>query len=177
MTAAQLLEDPNAPAANSGGFSDDFSPGNGGPDLTPDPAPGKTRTTRKATKSTPPKRAAGGTARADVVADLADELEMLAGLIAMTWAVRDPICAPVLHSQAREIAVSTAALIARSERLLSMMQGSGLLVDVGRLVIAVTPLVAAVRAHHTGPKEVTPDAPDPLAEYAAYIPPGATLPT
>jgi hypothetical protein len=143
-----------------------------GPEMTPDPVPGKpaSRTRRKAAMKAAP-RASVPVSRASAVKDLTAELEMYAQLAALSISARgDEPCAAALSAQSREIAASIAVLIARSEKLLSIAASGGLIADITRLLMAAWPVASAVRAHHgPGRKETTGDS-DALAGFPAYAP-------
>lgn len=152
----------------SGGF-----PGDSGPaPLSPDPAPGRAR---KPAKATQPKATAAKArdasitvSKPQVVAEIAEELQMWLGILAASWALRDPVCAPVLNDQARAIAESVAVLIGRSERLLSLAHGGGLFSDIGRALLAISPVVMVVRAHHVTKTAEEPNSDDALAGYPPF---------
>ena len=171
--AGLLAEDKAAPV-----FSDDFS-GNSGGDLqeglTADPEPGKTtaRTRRKATmKAAPAPRASVPVSRSVAVKELSEELQVYGGMAALTISMRgDEVCAAVVSQQSKAIADATAVLIARSERMLSIMHGGGLLADLVRLAQALLPVVKVVRSHHARRgEEPTSDGADALAGFPAFAP-------
>ena len=174
MALAGLLADKDSSPI----FSDEF-PSNSGGDLSEgmaaDPEPGKPagRTRRKAAMRSPSAPRAGVPAsRAAMVKDLAEEFETYGKMVALSLSVRgDEVCAAALSKQSREIAQSLAVLAARSERVLSVMHGGGLLADIVRLGHALLPVVVAVRSHHSGRKEETNgDGSDALAGFPAYAP-------
>lgn len=167
MGLTQLLDKPKQEEAISGEF-----PENNGTDLgrelTPDPEPGAAPKKRRspAMKAAKPRSAASS--RTAVIGELTTELETYAKMMALTIAVRgDEVCSAALSSQAHEIASALAVLIARSDRMLSIVHGGGLLADLTKLGMAAFPVVQAVREHHSGKKETTSDG-DSLGAFPAY---------
>jgi hypothetical protein len=182
MGIADLLERPASGADNSGTVSDEFLTNSEPGQLAADPTPGRPKRTGRAAAAKPTGKPKGTTAstagRPAMAAELAEELEMYGGLLALSWSVRDPVCAPVLSQQSHEIAVSLAVLISRSERLLAVMHGGGLLADLVRLAHALAPVVIVFRGHHmTRTQEEGPDdgGTDGLGAYPAFRPAGAQL--
>jgi hypothetical protein len=158
-------DDTSVPQAEfSDGIPDDLRA-----EIVPDPVPGKSRA-KPARAPKPP--AAGKPVPVAVKRRLTDELEAYAGMAALAWTVRDPVCGPVLNDQARQIAEALAEIIARNAQLVAWIETTGMVGDWVKLWMAIAPVVSAVRAHHitksVGGNDEGTD--DDLSRYAVYRP-------
>lgn len=128
-------------------FSNEF------PDeIQQDPAPSKpAKTPRSSASSTTPAKPAKGTrkpATAAVRKQVADELHTYLEMAAMTWGLRDEYCAGVLSDTSQDIADRLADLIAPNPKLVEWLHTSGLVGDWLKLLMAVKPVVSAIKDHH-----------------------------
>jgi hypothetical protein len=173
MALAEMLREESAAEAFNGDFPG-ITGAENGQNLAPDPEPGKT-STRRSRKATAPRAAAPReitVSKAVAVRNLTAELEMYAGILALSISARgDEVCGGAISAQSKELASSLAVLIARSEWLLSTVHAGGFIGDVVRVMMAAWPVATAVRAHHSGPRaEGDGSGGDPLAGFAPYTP-------
>jgi len=79
---------------------------------------------------------------------VADEIDMMLKLLAMTWSLSDDHCAPVLNEHSAAIAADLARLVSRSDWLMEHVTTGGLFMDIIKLSATVAPVVKAIWAHH-----------------------------
>lgn len=79
---------------------------------------------------------------------VADEVDMLLKLLAMTWSLSDEECAPVLNECSTAIAADAARLLARSDWLMEHVVTGGLIADSIRFLVTCMPVLRTVWAHH-----------------------------
>lgn len=172
MALAELLREESDTTQNSGEFPR-FSDGEEQGELTPDPTPGKAprKRTRAAAKA-PTVRPPAPVSRAVATRNISEELQVYAGMIALTVSARgDQVCSAAISAQSKELADALAALIARSDWLMSTVHSGGLIRDIVKVAMAGWPIVAAVRAHHGGVREgAEGERADDLAGFAPYRP-------
>lgn len=125
------------------------------PELDRDPEPGKAarkrpRARSEASKTTSARQTRTGgrfTSKKAVQTGIADEIEMYAKMIALTWSMSDEECSGVLNATSRSIADSMAALAVRSEWIVERFDTTTLFADIFKLLHALMPLGRAVMAH------------------------------
>lgn len=134
-----------------------FPPGPGLPLLEPDPEPApETRAKAKSAASSATaksqKRTGGRfVSNKAVQAQIADELDSYAKLLALTWSMTDEHCAGVLNDTSAAIAADLARLIGRSDYLVEKFQTTSLIGDCFKLLHSAFPLIRAIWQHHASP--------------------------
>jgi hypothetical protein len=154
-----------------------FSDGESGekePELPQDPPPGEGKKTRRGGGGKPPaakpRQSAASIAR--VEKEVAEELTSYMEMAALTWSLRDPVCATALSDQSKEIAEKLTKILARNARLLEWFRQSTSIGDYLLLFHAVAPVLKAVYAHHVvKPEEEVPGGGAGLDQYPPYRPP------
>lgn len=130
------------------------------PGLDPDPEPAPdTRSAKQARKSaasanTSAKQSRSGgkfVSTSKIQADIADELNSYAKMVALTWSMSDETCAAVLNETSEAITKDLAALLARSEWVREKFTTTSMLADCFKLLHHAWPLLRAVYAHHLSP--------------------------
>lgn len=145
-------------------------------EIEQDPTPSKSaRSARSSTSSTTPPKPAKGTrkpATAAIRKQVADELHTYLEMAAMTWGLRDDYCAGALSESSQEIAERLADIIAPNPKLVEWLHTSGLVGDWLKLLMAVKPVVSAIRDHHiTHSVGGEDDEPLDPQRFPAYRPP------
>lgn len=125
-------------------------------ELDADPTPGR-RSRRRArpaaaAASSPrtkqPRTGGKFTSRDQVQKGIADEINMYAKMLALTWSMSDPECAGVLNDTSANIARDLAALAARSDWIVERFETTSLFADIAKVLHSALPLLKAVFAHH-----------------------------
>jgi hypothetical protein len=121
----------------------------------PEPAPGVRKPQREPkaaasarTSARQPRAGGKFVSPKQATADVADELDMMIKLLAMTLSVTDEPCGDVLNETSGRIAASMAALVSRSPWLMEHVSMGGWLGDVVKFAMAVKPVVQVAWAHH-----------------------------
>jgi hypothetical protein len=114
-------------------------------ELDKDPAPnsGKSGNT-KPRRGRPPNSAR----KPALEKELTDELTMFIQLASAPLILRDPVCAGAVQENAGEIAAATAAILIDHKRAVAFLQSGGSMMKYIKLVMALSPVVLTVRAHH-----------------------------
>lgn len=169
---------------------DELPPLDLGPDaLEPDPQPApetrKGRPKSEVSKETAAKQGrAGGrfVSSAKQQQQIADEIDMWIKTFAAVWALSDETCSGALNETSSVIAADLARLVGRSEWLTEQVHNSGLLGDILRTLMHISPLLKVMWRHHGSrqmdegqgdehePVQVEPDGMVDVSRYGPWRP-------
>jgi hypothetical protein len=150
------------------------------PVFEPDPEPGERPSRRRRTRrtATVPARTTSKASTTKMAKEVSEDLASLIEMTAAVWGMSDQCCSPVLERQAKPIAESLVAILARNPRLLAKFASTDLVaysVQAGLLFKAFKPVVTTVYANHVSKAVDDEDQGDAvngaairLANYPAY---------
>ncbi len=118
-----------------------------------DPEPGtpprRRNATKEAVKSAPVRRTS--TSNTKLAKEVGEDLTSLLEMTAVMWGMTDQCCAPVLEEQAKPIATSLAAILAKNPRLLQKFAQADFVsttVQIAALGKALYPIGKAIYTNH-----------------------------